>query len=286
MLPRGSETLSSPVSYPRLAPFFYITHLQCSIDRRAQTYYTDSVGAATDDEAYDDDYYRDEEAEIDYGRVLGGELQQSPIVGDLQWDEDMTPRASSENESCQGSSPQYDIRQYVSSPTQTPTPAANAAERTPLLRKQSASSALRRPSYPSIPSDESTTTIRNTNVPPAALQRRISQLSRRSSQQGPISKNNKHVSGGQSTFGQTVCHFQVIVPMFLCSSHAAQLFNSIAILLGIGMLSEPLAFAHAGWIGGSILILFYGFLTCYTYVHIVTFKLLHCYRLMHSFMST
>ena len=45
-----------------------------------------------------------------------------------------------------------------------------------------------------------------------------------------------------------------------------QLFNAIAILLGIGMLSEPLAFAYAGWIGGTCLIIFYGYITCYTYV--------------------
>ncbi|KAE9410908.1 hypothetical protein BT96DRAFT_969183 [Gymnopus androsaceus JB14] len=51
--------------------------------------------------------------------------------------------------------------------------------------------------------------------------------------------------GGQSTFGQT-------------------LFNSIAILLGIGMLSEPLAFAYAGWIAGTILIIGYGLVSCYT----------------------
>ncbi|KIP12032.1 hypothetical protein PHLGIDRAFT_21325 [Phlebiopsis gigantea 11061_1 CR5-6] len=50
---------------------------------------------------------------------------------------------------------------------------------------------------------------------------------------------------GQSTFGQT-------------------LFNAIAILLGIGMLSEPLAFAYAGWIGGMALMIFYGYITCYT----------------------
>ncbi|KAK0465401.1 transmembrane amino acid transporter protein-domain-containing protein [Desarmillaria tabescens] len=38
----------------------------------------------------------------------------------------------------------------------------------------------------------------------------------------------------------------------------------IAILLGIGMLSTPLAFAYAGWIPGTILIGFYGFVSCYT----------------------
>ncbi|KAJ3990546.1 transmembrane amino acid transporter protein-domain-containing protein [Lentinula detonsa] len=56
---------------------------------------------------------------------------------------------------------------------------------------------------------------------------------------------SRHHIGGQSTFGQT-------------------LFNSIAILLGIGMLSEPLAFAYAGWIAGTILIILYGFISCYT----------------------
>ena len=32
----------------------------------------------------------------------------------------------------------------------------------------------------------------------------------------------------------------------------------------LGMLSEPLAFVHAGWITGTALIIFYGFTTCYT----------------------
>jgi len=50
-----------------------------------------------------------------------------------------------------------------------------------------------------------------------------------------------------------------------------QLFNSIAILLGIGMLSEPLAFAYAGWIGGTALIIFFGLLNCYTSVQLALF---------------
>lgn len=50
------------------------------------------------------------------------------------------------------------------------------------------------------------------------------------------------------------------------STFSQSLFNSMAILLGIGLLSEPLAFAYAGWIGGTILITFYGWLTCYTCV--------------------
>ncbi|GAB1519448.1 hypothetical protein RhiTH_002514 [Rhizoctonia solani] len=56
------------------------------------------------------------------------------------------------------------------------------------------------------------------------------------------------------------------------SSYGQTLFNAIAILLGVGMLSEPLAFAYAGWVGGFILITFYGFLTCYTVVLVVLFS--------------
>ncbi|GJJ08761.1 hypothetical protein Clacol_002980 [Clathrus columnatus] len=48
------------------------------------------------------------------------------------------------------------------------------------------------------------------------------------------------------------------------STYRQTLFNSTAILLGVGMLSEPSAFALAGWIPGFILIVFYGFITCYT----------------------
>ncbi|KAJ7166662.1 transmembrane amino acid transporter protein-domain-containing protein [Mycena filopes] len=50
---------------------------------------------------------------------------------------------------------------------------------------------------------------------------------------------------GQSTFGQT-------------------LFNSLAILIGIGILSEPLGFAYTGWGTGLVLITFYGYISCYT----------------------
>ncbi|CCO26595.1 Imitation switch two complex protein 1 [Rhizoctonia solani AG-1 IB] len=56
------------------------------------------------------------------------------------------------------------------------------------------------------------------------------------------------------------------------SSYGQTLFNAIAILLGVGMLSEPLAFAYAGWVGGFMLITFYGFLTCYTVVLVVLFS--------------
>ncbi|TYJ51512.1 hypothetical protein B9479_007908 [Cryptococcus floricola] len=53
------------------------------------------------------------------------------------------------------------------------------------------------------------------------------------------------VPAGQSTEGQT-------------------LFNATAVLVGIGLLSLPLAFAYAGWICGSLMLFGFGWLTCYT----------------------
>ncbi|KAJ7139827.1 transmembrane amino acid transporter protein-domain-containing protein [Mycena epipterygia] len=50
---------------------------------------------------------------------------------------------------------------------------------------------------------------------------------------------------GRSTFGQT-------------------LFNCVAMLVGIGLLSVPLAFSNAGWIMGTVIILSYGYISCYT----------------------
>ncbi|KAJ6627226.1 transmembrane amino acid transporter protein-domain-containing protein [Mycena sp. CBHHK59/15] len=58
----------------------------------------------------------------------------------------------------------------------------------------------------------------------------------------PVPSTNKY---GQSTFGQT-------------------LFNCVAMLVGVGLLSMPLAFAYAGWVIGIVLVLSYGFISCYT----------------------
>ncbi|KAF9478044.1 hypothetical protein BDN70DRAFT_809596 [Pholiota conissans] len=78
-----------------------------------------------------------------------------------------------------------------------------------------------------------------------AIQATPSPLSRRRFSSGSAATSASVIRGGQSTFGQT-------------------LFNSIAILLGVGMLSEPLAFAYAGWGIGTFLIFSYGFMSCYT----------------------
>lgn len=64
-------------------------------------------------------------------------------------------------------------------------------------------------------------------------------------------KSEERSGVGESTFGQT-------------------LFNSFNVLCGVGLLSEPLAFASAGWIGGAGLLAFCGLVTNYTYVDCVS----------------
>ncbi|CAK5263706.1 unnamed protein product [Mycena citricolor] len=123
----------------------------------------------------------------------------------------------------------------------SPTPRTN--ERSPLLQKKiSFTAVLPQPRRKSDAVNSGLLTVPGMgreDVPghPAALRRRSSAASG--------AGNKVQVYAGQSTFGQT-------------------LFNSIAILLGIGMLSEPLAFAYAGWGMGTVLVVFYGFISCYT----------------------
>ncbi|GAA5905724.1 hypothetical protein JCM8208_000878 [Rhodotorula glutinis] len=50
---------------------------------------------------------------------------------------------------------------------------------------------------------------------------------------------------GESTWGQT-------------------LFNTVNVLIGVGLLAEPLAFADAGWVGGMLLLVFCALVTNYT----------------------
>ncbi|KAJ7655112.1 transmembrane amino acid transporter protein-domain-containing protein [Mycena polygramma] len=60
-----------------------------------------------------------------------------------------------------------------------------------------------------------------------------------------VSSSDSETLSRGSTFGQT-------------------LFNCVAMLVGIGLLSVPLAFAYTGWIAGTLLIISYGFISCYT----------------------
>jgi len=48
------------------------------------------------------------------------------------------------------------------------------------------------------------------------------------------------------------------------SGNGQTLFNAVAVLVGVGLLSMPLAFSYAGWIGGTIMLLGFSYLTCHT----------------------
>ena len=48
------------------------------------------------------------------------------------------------------------------------------------------------------------------------------------------------------------------------STEAQTIFNSINILVGIGLLSLPLAFKYSGWILGTVMLVACGLVTIYT----------------------
>ncbi|KAJ7278969.1 transmembrane amino acid transporter protein-domain-containing protein [Mycena rebaudengoi] len=115
-------------------------------------------------------------------------------------------------------------RKVAKSPSRAPQPVST--ERTPLLRKSISFTESPHPRRTSAAANERPSEDLLT-VPHVGVRRRSSAASARSM---------KYHYSGQSTFGQT----------------------------GIGMLSEPLAFAYAGWGMGLVLIIFYGFISCYT----------------------
>ncbi|KAL5534419.1 hypothetical protein ACEPAG_881 [Sanghuangporus baumii] len=130
-----------------------------------------------------------------------------------------------------------------------PLPHTGVTQRTPLLRKTTSrlSARTQHLQAPGIGDAESDASQGSTSytllAPPDAVQDQKTRLTRKTS--SASTRSEKIIPAGRSTFGQT-------------------LFNSIAILLGFGMLAEPLAFALSGWIVGSILIIFYGIITCHT----------------------
>ncbi|KAI0757082.1 transmembrane amino acid transporter protein-domain-containing protein [Daedaleopsis nitida] len=220
--------------------------------RRAQTQHSDFVSgsvcsssgqsgavdpeAAIEEEDEEDDYYETDfqppRSPQDRARTAGDDA----LLANIQWDEDLTPEPSSDRA-------RFDFRSHTLGSSRwpstldededdLPTPRAGPGERTPLVVRSS----------PSSNSLRHTLVVEEQMPNYAAVQRRISMASVRSK----VSlKAPKILHVGHSTFAQT-------------------LLNAVAVLFGIGMLSEPLAFASAGWIGGTVLILAYGFISCYT----------------------
>ncbi|KAF9229485.1 hypothetical protein BS17DRAFT_688120 [Gyrodon lividus] len=114
-------------------------------------------------------------------------------------------------------------------------PRSRGRETTPLLRKAASFT---------VSSQPRSVRVGHVNYKSTSLPGTPSILTQTSSPASPGTVVQHHY-GGKSTYGQT-------------------LFNCIAVLLGIGMLSEPLAFAYAGWFWGTALIIFFGVVTCYT----------------------
>ena len=137
-------------------------------------------------------------------------------------------------------------------------PHVGTRERTPLLRK---TRNLQAPRLGEIEQDASQESSSYTILVPPDERDQSTRLRRKAS--STSARSEKAVPAGRSTFGQTVCIGSLSFQTIILIIHM-KLFNSIAILLGFGMLAEPLAFALSGWIGGSILIIFYGIITCYT----------------------
>ncbi|SJL05997.1 uncharacterized protein ARMOST_09333 [Armillaria ostoyae] len=177
-----------------------------------------------------------ESDESDADSFTPAQRQDDDFVGQFEWDS-LNPGSASPRTSPSAlflpSSPRST---FLSSPVSV-SPPPRADEETPLLRRVSFSAGTY-PRHPIPRPDYLAPSNAIEEVPRRPVARRPSKAS-------VSSASPKYKFGGASTFGQT-------------------LFNSIAILLGIGMLSTPLAFAYAGWIPGTILIGFYGFVSCYT----------------------
>ncbi|KAJ7157928.1 transmembrane amino acid transporter protein-domain-containing protein [Mycena crocata] len=206
--------------------------------RRVQYLVAGSTVASVSDNS---DPFSDEEAgvgffdqdieEEDLEPAIASSHESEGFIGQFDWDDTPT------EETPTAPRPTLPFSRKIAPPT-GPRPAERPerTERTPLLRKTI--------SFTDIPHPRRTSTAANdTLTVPVAGPSGFAAGRRRSS--AASARSMKYNYGGQSTFGQT-------------------LFNSIAILLGIGMLSEPLAFAYAGWGMGLALIIFYGFISCYT----------------------
>ncbi|KAF7312363.1 Aa-trans domain-containing protein [Mycena indigotica] len=189
------------------------------------------AGSTLSDSASDP--FTDDEAAVERGYFDEENLEPAlpdsdeELVGHFDWDHDASPPIDTPTTP----RPHLPFSRQVPRPIERP----ERNERTPLLRKTI--------SFTNTPHPKHTAPTTAANDTPQAPTQQHVTLRRRSS--AASARSVKYKYGGQSTFGQS-------------------LFNSIAILLGIGMLSEPLAFAYAGWGMGLFLIIFYGYISCYT----------------------
>lgn len=167
--------------------------------------------------ATDDEWDFDRESVIDEENALEGPLPDAveydphAVVGNLQWDEDLTPGPSAPADTPTTSRPPATIQLPWRRPTQTTiTPILSAPrEDTPLLRKTTSLS-FAEPPRPASDGGVLPTITVPADRPSQVLTRRESQLSTRSvgisyRRGSNASRVTKAVQTGQSTYGQTVC---------------------------------------------------------------------------------
>lgn len=265
------EMPSRPVCIPRTIARLTIAVLTPPSDRRAQYLVAGSALCAASDtsETLGDD---DEESNIspiqedDVDDVEDNDRTPSrdDFIGEFNWDglepeiSTIRPAADVAELPLSVPPPVRPIISPASSLGTSPVIPPGDNENTPLLRKALSFSNAPHPRRVSAHAPEAQVpAISLSGQTPAPL------LRRRSSASG---KSIRYQYRGQSTFGQTVRNENAFRAVHVSINILAgfQLFNSIAILLGIGMLSEPLAFAYAGWVAGTLLIISYGFIACYT----------------------
>lgn len=180
-------------------------------DRRSQRYFTESVSASATDDEFDD---FEEHSVIDEEEAVEGppparSYDPYVSVGNLQWDEDLTPSGAEFPTTSPRpllvpvSQPQYHVRQATDD-TIRPVPRDDAREDTPLLHKTTSLtfSEPRRGAGDALPS-----IAMPIDGPPATLVRRASQVSTQSAAQrrgSTTSRATKGIQAGQSTAGQTV----------------------------------------------------------------------------------
>ncbi|KAI1797799.1 transmembrane amino acid transporter protein-domain-containing protein [Ganoderma leucocontextum] len=219
--------------------------------RRTQTHHSDFVsgsrscspapsGVLHDPEAAypdEDDFEQEWQSRLSREQSRRRALPDDAILQNVEWDDDLSPEPSTQPRRYHF---RPDIPRHVlpldseDDDIDVMNPRANfdPTEHTPLLVRPPSRVSLSRPAV-----DDP----QHLTIPYAALQRKISLTSVLSSTSNEV----KYQYGGQSTFSQT-------------------LINAVGVLLGIGLLSQPFAFACAGWILGTILIIGYGIVSCYT----------------------
>lgn len=189
------------------------------IDRRSQRYFSDSISVSASASATEDDWdeFDDDRSVVDMERDVEGPqdgmtrtYDPNAVVGNLQWDEDLTPGPSTSVGSFTAPRrflipmPQHTARRTTEDTVVPIVARHEAREDTPLLHRATSLTF----------SEPARRDHANENVlpviampidgPPTTLTRRASQASIRQRRGSAGSRVTKGVQAGQSTFGQTV----------------------------------------------------------------------------------